>query len=440
MAAEHILLVDCSAFAYRAYYSMPAMRRQADGEPTGAVLGFMSMIWRMLGAAAADQPTHAAAVFDAPGQNFRHKLFPAYKGNRDPARSINLEKQLPLMRPVAEVLGLTPVELKGYEADDVIATLATRAHKAGIRSTIVSSDKDFGQLVVNDWIEIVDPMQRARDPSKSSRRLEADIVAKFGVPPHQVPDVQALAGDSVDGIPGIPGVGLDKAAALIRRFGSLEEVLKRHREVRWTQVRHQLATKAADARLYLKLTTLKRNVPVRAPFESMPLRPIMKSHLIQVVRALDPAANVSALFGLDMQDVRVVERIENPLEWWQEELAAKGQSLPAIPQCGFYRTRLVKGGAFVPARIWREKQIDPVTGKDSGFDLLRCEVDGRPKDAMALFVRLSMDPIPEKEFRFMVADLSHAKAYRPDDPKADPTKPIDLKKQPAPRNPRRKVS
>ena len=111
--ADHLLLVDCSAFAYRAFYSLPAMRRQGDGEPTGAVLGFMSMIWRMLGAAQADPPTFAAAVFDAPGKNFRHRLFPAYKGNRDPARSVELEKQLPLMRPVAEVLGLHPIEHKG---------------------------------------------------------------------------------------------------------------------------------------------------------------------------------------------------------------------------------------------------------------------------------------------------------------------------------------
>lgn len=446
---EHLLLVDCSAFAYRAYYSLPAMRRQSDGEPTGAVLGFMSMIWRMLGAAQADQPTYAAAVFDAPGQNFRHKLFPAYKGNRDPARSLELENQLPLMRPVAEVLGLTPIEVKGFEADDVIATLAARAHKAGIRSTIVSSDKDFGQLVVDDWIEIVDPMQRARDPNKSPRRLEADIIAKFGVPPAQVPDVQALAGDAADGIKGMKGVGPDTAAKLVRRFGSLDKVLKNIDQVRFPKVRAELR-KASDrkdglgkitgsdrARVYLKLTTLRRNVLIKKPFVDMALRPIIRSHLEQVMKALDPAANVTALFGLDRQDIRTVERIADPLAWWREELLAPGQMLPAVPQCGFYQTRLIKGGPWVPARIWREPALD-ANGVDTGRDLLKCSVDGRAKDAMEMFTRLSMNPVKESVFKFGAADSAHAKAFRPDDPKATPNQPIDITKHAAPRNPRAK--
>lgn len=434
---EHLLLVDCSAFAYRAFYSLPAMRRQSDGEPTGAVLGFMSMIWRMLGAAQADPPTYAAAVFDAPGGNFRHKLFPAYKGTRDPARAIELEKQLPLMRPVAEVLGLTPIERKGFEADDVIATLAHRAHKAGIRSTIVSSDKDFGQLVVDGWIEIVDPMQRSRDPSKSPRRLEADIIAKFGVVPALVPDVQALAGDMVDGIPGIPGIGLEKAAGLIRRFGSLDEVLKRHKETRG-QVRTQLARHGEKARLYLKLTTLRRNVPGMLPFDKMGLKPIMQSHLSQVVKALDPAANITALFGLDRQEVRSVPRVKDPMDWWREELQFPGQPLPEIPQCGFYQRRLVRGGPWVPARIWREPDIDPVSGQDTGRDLLLCEVGGRRRDAYGEFASLAMNPIKASDFHYDKAVADHARAFLPNDPKANPTKPIDILSHPVPQNPRLK--
>lgn len=437
---EHLLLVDCSAFAYRAYYTQPAMRRESDGEPTGAVLGFMAMIWRMIGAAQADPPTMAAAVFDAPGKNFRHALFPAYKGNRDPARSLELENQLPTMRPVAEVLGLTPIELEGYEADDLIATLANSARAAGIRCTIVSSDKDFGQLVEDGWIEIVDPMQKSRDPTKSSRRLVADIVKKFGVPPAQVPDVQALAGDTADGIPGIPGIGLERAGALVRRFGSLEGVLANPRQVRWLTVRASLEKHADKARLYLQLTTLKRDVPLKISWGLLKVQPIMKSHLIQVVRAINPSARVEALFGLDLQDVRVVERVADPYEWWREEVMASGQRLPDMPACGYYKTKLVKDGAWVPARIWREPQLDPVMGTDTGFDLLRCEINGRPKDAMAVFPRLSMYPIKAEDFEFEKADAAHAKAYRPGDPKADPTKPINLSEQPAPRNPRRKTA
>jgi 5'-3' exonuclease len=377
-------------------------------------------------------------VFDHPGKNFRHRLFPEYKINRAPARALELSKQLPLMRPVAEVLGLTPVEHKGYEADDVVATLATRARAAGIRSTIVSSDKDFAQLVEDGWIEIVDPMQHSRDPSKSSRRLEADVIKKFGVPPSQVPDVQALAGDTADGIPGIAGIGIDKAAALIRRFGSVEEVLKHHREVRWPTIRAELAKHGDDARLYLKLTTLKRNVPVKVAIADMAIRPIMKSHLIQVVKALDPNAHVEALFGLDLQDVRIVDRVADPLEWWREELFVSGQPLPAVPPCGFYRTRIVRGGPWVPARIWREPYLDPDTGADSGKDVLRCEINGKDKDAMAVYPWLCRHPTKESEFQFQVADFDHAKNYRPDDPKATPAAAIEITKQPAPRNPRRK--
>lgn len=434
---DHVLVVDCSAFAYRAYYSLPALRRESDGEPMGAVLGFMSMIWRLLGAAQFDQPTHAIAVFDAPGKNFRHKLFPDYKGNRDPARSIELEKQLPLMRPVANVLGLTPVEYKGFEADDVIATIVHRARLAGIRSTIVSSDKDFGQLVVDPWIAIYDPMQRGRDNTKSAWRLEADILAKFGVVPALVPDVQALAGDTADGIPGVKGIGPKTAAELVRRFGSLDGVLKRQKEIRGL-TRAKLARGGDKARLYLKLTTLRRNVPLKLEWDAMRARPIVRSELDQIVKALDPNANVSALFGLDLQDERVVERDFTPLAWWREELVRPGQMLPAIAQCGYYQRRLTLGGVFVPARIWREPYMDPVTGVDSGLDVLRCEVGGRARDPQAEFARLSQQPIKESDYKFETADFAHAKAYRPGDPKASPEERPDITKYPPATNPRKR--
>lgn len=434
----HLLLVDCSAFAYRAYYSQPALRRMSDGEPTGALLGFASMIWRMLGAVQADPATHAAAVFDAPGGTFRHKLMPSYKGHRDPDRALNLEKQLPLMRPVAQVLGLTPVERKGFEADDVIATLAVWAMGLGIRTTIVSSDKDFAQLVVDGWIEIVDPMARGRNPDANPRKLVADVVKKFGVPPILVPDVQALAGDAADGIPGVKGIGLERAAALVRRFGSLDAVLKNTKLVPRARERQALERSVDKARLYLKLTTLRRNVPLKFEPKDLIRRDILKQDLIEVVKAINPAANVQALFGLDLQDARGTERVADPLEWWREELRRPAQRLPEEPQCGFYKRCLVAGGPWVPARIWREPYPDPVTGKDTGTDVMRCEVAGRPRDPMAEFVRLSMNPIKESDFKYLVAAMEHAKAHKPGSPLADPAKPIDLTKQPVSTNPRKR--
>lgn len=465
---DHLLLVDCSAYAYRAFYSLPALRRPSDGEPTSAVLGFAALMWRLQGMAQADQPTLGAAVFDAPGPNFRHKFFPAYKGNRDPARNLELEKQLPLMRPISEVLGLTPVELKGFEADDVIATLATMARAAGIRSTIVSSDKDFGQLVEDGWIEIYDPMQTARDPTKPARKLTKDVQAKWGVAPALVPHVQALCGDSVDNIPGIEGCGPETAAGLVRSFGSLDGVLRNIGDIRFPKIRAQLKgelrlavdkrgkaflapptrgsetkTGAEWARVFFKLATLRRDVKLKVRLEDLKILPIIKSHLEQMVKAVNPEANITALFGLDRQDCRLVDRLKDPLEWWREELAAPGQRLPEHPRCGYFKTRLVRGAAWVPARIWIEPYLDPVTGADSGRDRIFCTVDGRHRDALELFPRLSMYPIKFSEYEFMAADSAHAKAYRPDDPKADPTKPIpDITTLPAPTNPRaeRKIS
>lgn len=460
MTDRHIILVDCSGFAYRSFHSQPALRRQEDGEPTGAVLGFMSLIWKMLGHAQADMPTHGAAVFDHRSATFRHKLFPAYKGGRDPARSLELEKQLPLMRPVAEVLGLHPIEAKGFEADDTIATLARLAQEAGMRVSIVSSDKDFGQNVVDGHCEIIDPMSRLRNPDASPRRLEADVAKKFGVPPAQVPDVQALAGDSADGIPGLPTCGLDTAGRLVRRWGSLEAVLDNADAIRFPKVRAALgrrwdvrvaetgrpwlvpaakASKTAKTgadwcRLFLKLTTLRTDVPLKVDFAAMEYRFPVKADLVRVVKALDPAARIEALFGLDLQkEGRVMPALASADGWWAEELLHPGQKLPEVPACGFYRARLVMGGPWVPARVWREAATE-------GQEVLRCEVAGKLRDAYQMFPTLARHPITEKEFNFQTADYAHAKAFRPKSPQANPTMPIDLSKQPSPTNPRAKRS
>ena len=426
--SDHLLLVDASGFAFRSYYTWPALRRSSDGEPTGAVLGFMAMIWRMLGEAMHDPPTLGAAVFDAPGKNFRHKLYPEYKANRDPARALELEKQLPIMRPVADVLGLHPVEADGFEADDVIATLAARARVDGIRVTIVSSDKDFGQLVEDGHIEIVDPMQKRR-------MLAADVVARFGVEPALVPHVQALAGDPVDGYPGIPGCGLKRAAGLIRRWGSLEAVLANAKSIPWQSVAYEIGRRPKEARVYFKLATLRQDVPLPVAVGELPLRPIRKGDLLSVLKAMEAGHHAEAVFGLDPQMARVVERVAGPFAWWEEELKRPGQPLPEIPQCGFYMRRLVKGGPMVPARIWREPELD-VEGKETGRDVLRCEVGGKDRDPMAEWVRLSMHPVKKSKHSFEMADAAHARDYRPNDPKASPEKPIEIEKLPKPTNPR----
>jgi len=430
----HLLLLDASGFAYRAFHATNPVYRAKDGEPIGAVLGFMGMSWRLLGAAEADKPTHGAAVFDAPGKNFRHTLAPDYKANRPVARNVELSGQLQYMRHAAETLGLHPVEATGFEADDVIATLATQAKAAGMRTTIVSSDKDFGQLVEDGWIEIFDPLQKRR-------MLAADIEAKMGVPPAMVPHVQALWGDTVDNIIGVDGVGRDKAARLVRRWGGVEAVLASAKEVRWIPVRDQLLKKpvAERVRLNLKLTTLRRNVKLAAAPTDLVLEPIMRSHLTEIMRALGAPHYMEAIFALDPQMARVVEHVADSEGWWREELAHPGQALPEMPQSGYFQRKLVRGGPFVPARIWREPHIDAETGQPSGMDVLRCEVGGKVRDPFAEWTRLSMTPIKKSDFEFGKADAAHAKKWRPDSPAANPGKPIDLLSQPKPTNPRRRT-
>lgn len=428
MTDQHLILLDASGFGFRSYYAFPARYRSSDGLPTGATLGFISMLWRTLGAAQADKPTHGAAIFDAPGGNFRHKIYPAYKANRPAARREELDAQFPYMKHAAETLGIKPVECAGFEADDVIATLATQAVAAGMRVTIVSSDKDYGQLVEDGSTEIVDPM-------KKCRCLAEDVRKKFGVDPKYVPHVQALAGDAVDGIPGIKGCGLERAGALIRRYKSVSGVLKHIDDIEWPQVRVALRRNGDDAKTFLKLTTLRRDVRLGVKPEDLALEPVMKSHLVDLLKVLEASARIDEIFMLDRQLVRVVPHVESPYQWWEEELRASGQPIPDEPQCGFYRRRLVRGGPLVAAKIWRVPEVDPITSELTGNDLLRCEVDGKARDPNIEWSRLFSNPITRKDFGYEEADAAHAKAYRPNDPKSQPNKPINLLEHSAPRNP-----
>lgn len=428
--AKHILLVDASGFAYRAFHTSSAGHRESDGEPIGAVLGFIEMVWKLRGAAEADPPTHGVAVFDHPSKNFRHKISPQYKANRPAARRTELAKQLIVMRSVAKVLGLEPLEKRGYEADDLICTLATRARKAGIRTTICSSDKDFAQCVEDGWVEIVDPLQKRRI-------LSADVEKKMGVLPSQVAEVQALAGDPVDNIIGIPGLGLERAAGLIRRFETLEGVLENRNSARWPSVRLALKKHADRARMNLKLTTLKRDVPIAVDFDAILIKPVQRADIEAMGKALGAPNRVAAIFDVERKTHRSVQAIDDPYLWWREELAAPGQRLPDEPQAGYYQRRLVKGGPFVPARIWRERETD-FMGKETGREVLRCEVGGQARDANSEWSRLAMNPISEATYRYEHADAAHAKRYRPGDPKANPTERPDILKMPARHNPRGK--
>lgn len=209
-------------------------------------------------------------------------------------------------------------------------------------------------------------------------------------------------------------------------------------EARWPHARAELTRRADEARLYLRLTTLRRDVALKVNMDDLVARPPLRSHLLQMCRVLEAGPRFQAVFGIDPEYARLVKPVADEFEWWREEMIARGQKMPNEPQSGFYQRRLIKGAPLVPARIWREADLDGKTGKETGKVVVRCEVDGDPKDPFAEWTRLSMAPISMAEFDFMSADSTHAKKYRPDDPKATPRMPIDLAAHPASINPKRK--
>ena len=241
-------LVDGSGFIFRAFHTIPMRIRKVDGTPTNAVYGFSSMLMKLLADVNAD---HIAVVFDASSHTFRNELYDLYKANRDEPPE-ELRPQFPLVRDAARAFGLPVVEVDGYEADDIIATYAKLARERGDKAIIVSSDKDLMQLV-GDGVTMLDPMK--------NKPIDRDeVIEKFGVPPEKVVDVQALAGDSTDNVPGVPGIGVKTAAQLIGEFGDLDTLLDRAGEIKQPKRRENLQNFAEQAKLSRELVRLADDV------------------------------------------------------------------------------------------------------------------------------------------------------------------------------------
>lgn len=248
----HLHLIDGSAFIFRAYHALPPLTRKSDGLPIGAVAGFCNMLFKQVeDNKGPDAPTHVAVIFDHSGTSFRNEMYDLYKANRPPAPE-DLVPQFPLTREATKAFNIACKEVEGFEADDIIATLAHQARDAGGRVTIISSDKDLMQLV-GGGVEMLDAMK--------NKRIDSDgVVEKFGVGPDRVVDVQALAGDSVDNVPGAPGIGIKTAALLINEFGSLEELLDRAEEIKQPKRRQTLIEKRDQIELSKKLVQLDCNM------------------------------------------------------------------------------------------------------------------------------------------------------------------------------------
>ena len=269
-----VFLVDGSGYIFRAYHALPPMNRR-DGTPTNAVFGFCNMLMKLLEDTEAD---YLAVIFDAARRNFRNDIYPDYKANRPDAPE-DLVPQFGLIREATRAFNVACLEMEGYEADDLIATYAREAEALGAEVTILSSDKDLMQLVT-DGIHMMDPMRDRRIGTEEVRE-------KFGVGPDKVVDVQALAGDSTDNVPGVPGIGVKTAAELINTYGDLETVLDRASEIKQPKRRENLIAFADQARISRDLVRLKDDVPVTAPLDSFGLRPPDPETLVEFLRAQD---------------------------------------------------------------------------------------------------------------------------------------------------------
>ncbi len=366
-----LFLIDASGYIFRAYHALPPLTRPSDGLPVGAVSGFCNMLYKFLEEMkAAEAPTHLAAIFDKSEITFRNELYPQYKAQRPPAPE-DLAPQFPLIRDAVRAFGVACIEMGGYEADDLIATYARQAAGEGATVKIISSDKDLMQLIQDGVIELYDPMKQ--------KPLGTDaVMEKFGVPPEKVIDVQALMGDSVDNVPGAPGIGPKTAAELINMFGDLETTLARASEIKQPKRRDTLINFAEQIRISKQLVTLKDDVPVEEAWKSFEVREPDLATLLQF---------------LDTMEFRTLARRVR-------EQAAKEQGGASIPAA----VAAASGAApdedhpFTPdayKTIATRADLDLwiARAKDAGVVAVRVETDQRdPMRASIVGVALALGP------------------------------------------------
>ena len=302
---SHLYLIDASGYIFRAFHALPPLTRPSDGLPVGAIQGFCNMLWKLLeDLKGSERPTHFACIFDKGSYTFRNDMYADYKAQRPPPPE-DLVPQFPLMRDAARAFGTPAIEMEGYEADDLIATYAKQAEAAGARVTIVSSDKDLMQLV-SDKVSLLDTM-------KNKRISFEEVMEKFGVAPDKVIDVQSLAGDSVDNVPGAPGIGVKTAAQLINEYGDVLSLLERAEEIKQPKRRQTLIDHADNIRISRELVTLKTDVPVDIQLDAL--------------KVSDPDPNTLIAFLEEMEFRTITRRVK-------EQFEAEGEIEPAVERDG----------------------------------------------------------------------------------------------------------
>ncbi|HEY0283289.1 MAG TPA: 5'-3' exonuclease H3TH domain-containing protein, partial [Rhizomicrobium sp.] len=323
---DHLYLIDGSGYLFRAYHALPPLSRKSDGLPTGAVSGYCNMLWKLLEDMKGDDaPSHLAVIFDAGKKTFRNEIYPEYKANR-PEPPEDLIPQFPLVRDATRAFGVACVEEPGFEADDLIATYARLAREAGARVTIVSSDKDLMQLVEDGKVRLLDTM-------KNKKIGSAEVVERFGVPPSKVVEVQALAGDSSDNVPGVPGIGVKTAAELINTYGDLETLLARAGEIKQPKRRQTLLENADKALLSQRLVLLDDHAPLRQEPGLFAVREPNPAKLLAFLQAMEFASlakRATAHYGIEDTDALPLPK-EDAGEAGQQKATPRPASPKAAP-------------------------------------------------------------------------------------------------------------
>ena len=317
---DRLYLIDGSGYIFRAYHALPPLTRKSDGLPVGAVQGFCSMLNKLLRETnAGERPTHLAVIFDKSGRSFRNDIYPEYKANR-PDAPADLVPQFGIIRQATRAFNVPCIEQDNYEADDLIATYARQAVEKGASVHIVSSDKDLMQLVRNGVT--------LRDTMKDKDIGEAEVLEKFGVAPDKVIEVQALAGDSVDNIPGVPGIGVKTGALLIAEYGDLENLLKHAEEIKQPKRRENLIAFADQARLSHRLVTLKDDVEVENPIDDFAVTNPDPVQLIGFLKALE-FTSLTRRIGSELEaDAGEIEPIEVTFKGWPPEEGSEATPAP----------------------------------------------------------------------------------------------------------------
>ena len=319
---DHFYLIDGSGYIFRAYYALPPLTRKSDGLPVGAVSGFCNMLFKLLEDSKSDdnlqKPTHFAVIFDSARKNFRNEIYSDYKGNRSETPD-DLVPQFEYIRKSVTAFNLPSVELINYEADDLIATYTEQILEKGAKVTIVSSDKDLMQLYKKD-VRLYDPMKNKFITSK-------DVIDKFGVDPKKVIDVQSLAGDSSDNVPGVPGIGIKIAAELINKYDTLEKLLDKTHEIKQNKRRETIIENKEKAIISKKLVTLKKDVPIKEKIEEFRFKEIDKDKLYKYLREMEFNRLLSSVISTYGEPELSVKNIDSYPKEEQKSISKKNYYL-----------------------------------------------------------------------------------------------------------------